>query len=248
MLAFTIKHQCFQVKQGTLFILMCLLSFSSLGTELLPHKATYTANIKKGVSIKGEAVRELKQLNKNQWLYRFDVESFAADIQESSTFELKEGHISPLKYKYKLSPFLASKRKREVTFDWKNKRAHSTYKKKKWTIESIPQNSQDRLSYQLQMLLDVKAGKQEMVFPIAHKGKVKESHFRVLREEPLQTALGTMNSIVVEKVRAKTKKRKTLLWFAKDHAFLLLKMTQVEKDGEEYEINLKSAEVNGISI
>jgi len=248
MLAFTIKHQCFQVKQGTLFFLMCLLSFSSLGTELLPHKATYTANIKKGISIKGEAVRELKQLNKNQWLYRFDVESFAADIQESSTFEWKEGHISPLKYQYKLSPFLASKRKREVTFDWKNKRAYSTYKKKKWTIESIPQNSQDRLSYQLQMLLDVKAGKQAMVFPIAHKGKVKESHFRVLREEPLKTALGTMNSIVVEKVRAKTKKRKTLLWFAKDHTFLLLKMTQVEKDGEEYEINLKSAEVNGVPI
>ena len=87
-----------------------------------------------------------------------------------------------------------------------------------------------------------------MIYPIVHKGKVKDSQFRTLREEPLQTALGKFDSILVEKVRAETKKRKTLLWFAKNHAFLLLKMNQIEKNGDEYEINIKSAEVNGLSI
>ena len=231
-----------------IFFFACLLSFPAISIELIPHKATYTAKIKKGISMNGEAVRELKQLKNGQWVYRFDVNSFVADIEESTTFEWKHEQVIPLKYKYKLSPFLANNRKRAVSFDWKNKQASSTYKNKKWLIEAIPDNSQDRLSYQLQMLMDVKLGKQDMIYAIVHKGNAKESHFRVLREESLQTTLGMMNSIVVEKVRATSKKRKTLLWFAKDHAFFLLKMAQVEKDGEEYEINIKSAEINGIAV
>ena len=198
--------------------------------------------------MKGEAVRELKQLKNGQWLYRFDVKSIAADIKESTTFSWQNNHITPLNYKYKLSPFLASKRKRNVSFNWQQKTVRSSYKDKNWTLEAIPQNSQDRLSYQLQMLVDVKSGKQNMIYPIVHKGRIKDSHFRTLRVEPLKTALGTLNSVLVEKVRAATKKRKTLLWFAKDHAFLLLKMHQIEKDGDEYEINIKSAEINGVII
>lgn len=231
-----------------LLLLSYLLSLSAFSTELLPHKATYTAKIKKGLSMKGAAVRELKQLKNGQWLYRFDVESMAANIKESTTFSWQNDQITPLNYQYKLSPFLASKRKRKVSFNWQQKTARSSYKDKKWTLEAIPVNSQDRLSYQLQMLVDVKSGKQDMIYPIVHKGKITDSHFRVLREEPLQTALGTLNSILVEKVRADTKKRKTLLWFAKDHAFLLLKMNQTEKDGDEYEINIRSAEINGVAI
>jgi len=226
----------------------CLLSLTAISAELLPHTATYTAYIKKGLSMKGEAVRELKQLKSGQWQYRFDVESIAADIKESTTFSWQNDHITPFNYKYELSPFLASKRKRKVSFNWQQNTVRSSYKDKKWTLETIPINSQDRLSYQLQMLIDVKSGKKNMIYPIVHKGKIKDSHFRVLREEPLQTTLGILDSVLVEKVRAEGKKRKTHLWFAKDHAFLLLKMYQIEKDGDEYEINIKSAEVNGITI
>lgn len=231
-----------------LLLLSSLLSLSAFSMELIPHKAHYTANITKGVSMKGEAVRELKQLANGQWLYRFDVESFAADIEESTTFSWQDNHITPNSYKYELSPFLASKRKRKVSFNWQEKTAKSSYKDKEWTLKEIPLNSQDRLSYQLQMLVDVATGKQDMIYPIAHKGKIKDSQFRTLREEPLHTTLGTLNSILLEKVRAGSNKRKTLLWFSKDHAFLLLKMHQIEKDGDEYEINIKSAEINGTAI
>jgi hypothetical protein len=231
-----------------LLLLASLFSLTAISADLLPHKATYTAKIKKGVSMKGEAVRELTQLENGQWLYRFDVDSFAADIKESTTFSWQNNQITPHDYSYKLSPFLASNRKRNVSFNWQQKTVRSTYKNKKWTLDAIPINSQDRLSYQLQMLVDVKSGRQDMIYPVVHKGKIKDSHFKTLREEPLETALGTFDSILVTKVRAETKKRKTLLWFAKDHSFLLLKMNQIEKDGDEYEINIKSAEINGITI
>ncbi|MNJ81708.1 hypothetical protein D3C77_806400 [compost metagenome] len=42
--------------------------------------------------------------------------------------------------------------------------------------------------------------------------------------------------------------RKTVLWFAKDWDFLLVRLHQVEKDGKEYQIMLKEGEVNGKQV
>ncbi|MGH8433524.1 MAG: DUF3108 domain-containing protein, partial [Pseudomonas sp.] len=39
--------------------------------------------------------------------------------------------------------------------------------------------------------------------------------------------------------------RKTVLWFAKDWDYLLVRLHQVEKDGKEYQIMLKDGSVDG---
>ena len=67
-----------------IFPLLFALSFLSQASELVAHKASYTAKIKKGLSIKGKAVRELKKSANGQWLYSFNVHSFVADIDEST--------------------------------------------------------------------------------------------------------------------------------------------------------------------
>jgi len=231
-------------------LLLTVLCFtaSAHAIELVPHQATYTAKIKKGISIKGNAVRELKQLDNGQWLYRFDVESFIADIDESAILAWQDDQVIPYTYNYKLSAFLAKDRKRQVLFDWDKKRATNPLKKKGWIIDSIPKNTLDRLSYQLQLGMDLQAGKQEMVYQIAHKGSLRESRFKVTGEETIQTKLGSVDSILVKKIRDKSSKRKTSLWFSKKHPLLLLRMTQIEKDGEEYEINLQQATIGGVAV
>lgn len=216
--------------------------------ELTPHKATYTAKIKKGISIDGKAVRELRSTGHGQWLYLFNVESFVADIKESVIIEWQDGRVIPQAYKYKLSPFLASNRKRNVYYDWKNKSASGKYKKRKWILKNIPLNTLDTLSYQLQLLMDINAQKKDVYYQVLKKGKISESHFQVKGEETISTKFGKLNSILVTKVRAKSKKRQTFMWFSKDYPMLLLKMTQVEKDGEKYEINIKKATINGKKI
>ena len=60
---------------------------------------------------------------------------------------------------------------------------------------------------------------------------------------------GLIDAIKVERVRDPTKSaRKTVLWFAKDWDFLLVRLHQVEKDGKEYQIMLKEGEVNGRKV
>ena len=183
------------------------LSFSVLAVELKEHEASYIAKIKKGVSLKGKAIRSLKKIDGNKWLYRFEVESIVADIKESTVLT-----------------------------------------EQNQLITSIPNNTYDQLSYQLQLLLDVSNNKTDMTYQLAHKAKLRESQFVVLGEEVIDTQFGKLNSISAKKQRDDDAKRETYLWFSTDYPLLLLKMTQKEKDGEEYEIELSSAVIDGVNI
>jgi len=231
----------------TLFLLLCV-TFNSFASELIPHTASYSAKIKKGISIKGQAVRELKRGKDGQWLYSFNVDSFVADIKETTRLSWHEQHVIPHSYQYKLSAFLARDKRKEVQFDWEKMTATNPLKKHRWSITNIPKHTLDRLSYQLQLGMDLQSGKQEMVYQVAHKGKLRQNHFKVTGEEKINTTLGEVDSITVIKVREKSKKRKTHMWFSKKIPILLLKMIQVEKNGEEYEININHASINGKNV
>lgn len=236
------------LKLSLILYLLFGISFTSQASELVPHKASYTAKIEKGMSIKGKAVRELKKSQNGQWLYSFNVKSFIADIDESTLFSWHDDQVIPHLYNYKLSAFLAQDRRKKVNFDWSEMIAVNPLKKKGWTITDIPNGTLDRLSFQLQLGMDLQSGKQEVFYQVADKGKLRENHFRVTGEEKINTAFGIVPSISVEKVRDKSKKRKTNLWFSKQYPLLLLKMVQVEKDGQKYEINITQASIDGTNI
>lgn len=73
--------------------------------------------------------------------------------------------------------------------------------------------------------------------------------FRVLGEEAVTTMVGTVDAIKVERVRDPTQsKRITVLWFAKDWDYLLVRLQQVEKDGKEYQIILEEGRVNNKAV
>lgn len=228
-----------------LILLLCLFTTTTTqALELVPHRAGYNTNIEKGISLKGDAVRELKKLDDGRWLYRFDIKSFVADIDESVVFTWENDQVIPARYEYELSGMMIKDRLQNVDFDWSTKQAIGKERNSDWRIE-IPKLALDRLGYQLQLLADVQNQKKEMHYQIVHKGKVRPSTFQVMREENINTVFGNVNSIVLEKVREESSKRVTHLWFSKEHPFLLLKMKQIEEDGEEYEIIVKWAEFGG---
>ncbi len=226
--------------RGTFVTLLLILFTASdlLAQTLTPHAASYTARIKKGISMNGTAIRELKPLGEGKWVYRFDVDSTIADIKESVVFDWSGSQVLPTQYNYELSGFFVRDRQQDVQFDWQRQLAKGQHDGKQWQVK-LPPKALDRLGYQLQLLMDVALGKTDMQYEVVHKGKLRDNHFQVIREERIDSVLGEIDSIVVEKVRAPDKKRETLLWFAKDDHSLLLKMTQKEEDGEEYEIILK---------
>lgn len=233
-------------------LLLLGLAIPAHSVDLIPHKAIYKSDIKKGVKIKGTATRELKQLKDNQWLYRFEVESFVADIAESVVFSWEDQRIRPMKYDYLLSGFFIKDRYQKVQFDWESGQAAGKHDGKNWELKLLD-NSIDRLGYQLQLLVDVEKQSLQhspalMNYEIVHRGLNRPSTFEIVGTEQLKTKRGTWETTKVVKKRDKGGKRKTDLWFSKKYPFLLLKMVQIEKDGERYELNLNSAESLGKKI
>jgi hypothetical protein len=85
-----------------------------------------------------------------------------------------------------------------------------------------------------------------MSYQVVDDGEVDTYDFRVLGAEKVDTKAGQIDAIKVERVRDPTQsKRITVLWFAKDWDYLLVRLQQVETDGKEYNIMLLDGKVNG---
>lgn len=223
---------------------------SATAEPLRAHEASYRASITKGISLTGSATRTLAQTNDGHWRYTFVVDSSIATISENSNFTLADSQIIPTSYRYALTGMLLKDRQQTVAFNWQKEQAREQYKDQSWTVP-IQLGLLDRLSYQLQLQTDISQKNRAVdasnaVLPeniyrynVLHKGEVRHYQFKQTARETIDTALGKKQSILVEKVRDKGKARETKLWFDQAPPFALLRMIQVEPDGEAYEINIE---------
>ena len=233
-----------------LLALCLLLSSTAFSNPLNAYKASYHAEIKKGLKLSGEAVRQLSQNKDGSWHYSFNVKTLPANINESTHFTYKDT-VQPLNYEYKLSGMLIKDRKQKVVFNPKTQQLTERYKKQQWQLDFTPE-TQDRLSYQLQLQLDIASfiksadsntSKPPVLdYSVIHKGKFRNYRFQIIEQATIDTPIGTKDTVVVEKLRADQSKRHTRLWFDTSPPYALLRMIQEEEDGERYEINIKKLE------
>ncbi|MFL1466075.1 DUF3108 domain-containing protein [Marinobacter sp. HN1S83] len=209
---------------------------------LLPLKASYNASMDKGISLSGSATRSLTERDDGTWIYRTDVDSFIADIEESLILRWENNRVIPLKYRYKLSGFLIRDRKEAIDFDWDNRVASGHHEGDRFSLE-LEDGTLDPMGHQLQLHQDIRAGKREMEYRVIDKGDYDTDRFAVIDEETLQTDQGEMMTLKAEKVRDDDSKRQTLMWFAPDQEYLLVRLLQVEPDGSRYEIRIDDAEI-----
>lgn len=208
---------------------------------LLPLEVSYKASMEKGVSLKGDARRRLQQRDDGTWLYRTDVDSFIADIDESLIFRWDDGQVVPLSYRYSLSGFLIKDRKQAIDFDWDNRLATGHYRGKAFSLPLEP-GTLDPMGYQLQLRSDIKDGQTEMSYRVIDRGRYDTDRFAVITEEALDKNGKQVSTVKAEKVRGDDSKRTTLMWFATDQDYLLVRLLQIEPDGSEYEIIIDQAQ------
>ncbi|MCS5572009.1 MAG: DUF3108 domain-containing protein, partial [Pseudomonadales bacterium] len=110
----------------------------------------------------------------------------------------------------------------------------------------------DKLSLQHKLSRDIAEFMQsneqpsELSYQIADREKRKTYRFKILNEEVLETPLGPLRTIPVERIRD-NKARQTCFWFAIDHEYLLVKAVQTE-NSRGLELRLVNATVNGVEI
>ena len=225
--------------------LLCLLIYANISLaedEILPFFEVvyklYSDNTKIGLMER----RFYKESNNN---YIFHSQSkttglislFRKDhIIEVSNWMLLNSTFIPLVYKYQHT---GGKKDRdvEINFKWDQKKIINRVNDSTWYMETQV-GILDKLLYQLVIMKDLKSGNIPEKYIIADGGKIKEYSFKKIKEEILETSIGTFNTIKL--ARYKKNKQETYLWCAYDLNFLPVKVITTEKDGRISKAIIKS--------
>jgi hypothetical protein len=213
--------------------------FTFADGALTPFTAEYQANIK-GFAVK--ASRELTNTADGQYILRFRADSWAASIDESATFSVQTERLLTNHYHYLQTTF-GKKREHRLTFNAAEKTISSNDQD---IVTVIPYGDDivyDKLSYQLQLQLDLQNGKDNLHYTISDKGGLKAYNFAIENEEIIDTALGKLNTVKVKVIR-KDSDKITYIWFAKDWHYLLTQLKQYENNKETFALALNTATVN----
>lgn len=234
------------LKKHALLVLFFTLSFSFISHAAeLPQSFSneYTST---AMGFKVTVTHSLTPLDDGTYQMRFFARSWFASIDETSHLRIDEEkqQVIPLHYKYQRR-VLRRDRDAELTFDWDNHTVTNNVQNTTWKMD-ITQRVQDKLSYQLQLQLDLLNNKKDLVYQIADGGRLKEYGFETVGEEVLETPLGKVSTIKVKRSR-ENDDRVTHAWLAKDWNYLLVRLQQ-EEDGDAYTIYLGKAQINGKTI
>lgn len=192
------------------------------------------------------AQRSLRYQEDGTALLSFEADSAIAGLQEISKLTINNNIVKPLQYRY-LRTGLFNEPDRNQIFDWQNKKIingdNQSIFEGHWHDQV-----QDNLSYNLQASIDLVMGKTQFNYPVFDRKKVKNFTFQMIGFESLNTPVGTLRTVKIEQLEKKKSKKKTYIWFAKDYDFLLVRLQQTQKDGQNYQIDLTSAKINGKTL
>lgn len=230
----------------SLLLLSALFALPAQAFEWLPFSASYTADYK-SAPFSGTAERSLVKLRNGDWELRFEGAMLVASLSERSRWRPDQGIVQPLRYRYSRKG-LGSSKTVEQDFDWDTRQVLGMRKGRAFRVP-LHRGLLDRSSLQLALQQDVANGKSAMTYQVLDETDVETHDYRVLGEEGVRTRAGVVRAIKVERVRDPGQsRRQTLLWFAPEWNYLLVRLHQRENDGKEYQIMLKSGEVNGERI
>lgn len=223
-------------------IALSLGASSLMAAELIPFTASYAADMKR-IPVNGEATHSLTSNDDGTWNLSFNAGMFVARLSEQSTLRLEDDRVLPLTYKYERRG-LGRSRETTQTFDWENQQVTGVHKEEAFSFPTEP-GLLDKTTYQLALQRDLMAGKTDMHYRVVDGDNIDDYHFRVTGDRRVTTRAGQFDAVEVERVRDADANRETTLWFAKDFNYLLVRLTQVETDGQQYRIMLKEATLNG---
>lgn len=197
------------------------------------YSARYTA------SYNGLPVKTLRQFSRdgNRYVLSTKAENFLGKIIEEERFDVSaQGEILPLSYKYNRAIF-GKVRTEQTLFKATDNLAINTYKGK--TVEfPLEKSLLAPLSYQVKMRQDLRAGKKSFHYRVVYRNHIKDYHYGIIREEVIDSPIGKLNTIVLQRIREDSE-RETYLWLAISLDYLPVKLIQKE-DGETHEMLIES--------
>tara|TARA_B110000879_G_C11174897_1_gene515467 strand:+ start:1915 stop:2754 length:840 start_codon:yes stop_codon:yes gene_type:complete len=207
------------------------------------YRASYTAQFS-GLNI--NAVQKLEEIEPGIYRESLTAKNFIGQVNEQTTFRVSaDQQLFPIQYSYDRSVF--GKDRSEVqSYDWENRTV--AYKKDGKTNSELALEAGylDMITHRLQLRRDLNSGKQIFSYPVISRGKLKQYDYKVVSEQILQTTIGPLNTVKVERV-IKEGDKTVNVWLATDWDYLVVKLEQ-SKDKDGHHLELRSATINNITI
>jgi hypothetical protein len=170
----------------------------------------------------------------NEYLYQ--VESQAKGIArllqsnratEKSRFIVNADGLTPVRYEFDGGSGKDSDRS-AIDFDWERSTASSVHEGEPAELR-IETHIKDRLSADLQTVLELRAGEMPEAQHIAYRNSIRSYDLIQSGEETITVPAGTFKTVKFLRHREDSK-RSTMIWFAVDAGFLPIRIEQRKND------------------
>lgn len=190
----------------------------------------------------GDSNRALTRQDPDSWTYKSYTEpkgvaaAFVADkVNETSKIRMVNNRFQPEFYDYHQYGG-KDKVKFRLDFDWQANKLSNSYKNETFPLEA---ETHDLLSFQIQLMSDLQAGKKSVSYTIADKKRIDTYHLKLSKTEQIETPLKSFSTIklISNKIRNKLQ---FIFWCAPELDYLPVKVLRVDKKGRKSVMLLKS--------
>jgi hypothetical protein len=192
-----------------------------------------------GIPFSINAERTLRPVGNGQWEMQIRARNMLGEIRETTRFNWAGQCLPQSVYYGNYRRGFGREREAALVLDQRNDLATLTRNGEFSREFEIGARTTDILSQTLALQCLLQRGESgTTTLDVASERRREPMAYRRLGEERVRTAAGRFNAVKLERVRDDDSGRRTLLWFAPELDYTLVKMIQDNGD-DEYELELK---------
>jgi hypothetical protein len=225
-------------------------SAAAVEPALRPYDARYA--VYRNGKLTGKAEVSLRKRGE-RWIMRSEgsgthglARILAARDTEEVFGRLLEGHFRPERYS-RHTRVAGIDHFWFVTFDWKESRVSITHDGDDPLVLDMVGQSLDPLSLKLEMRQRLSQPGTPLQFQMVEEDEIDEQNFRLLPTEWMETSLGCLRTVPVEKIRENSK-RFTRAWHAPDLGFVEVRIEHGKVGGNHHEMRITELSFEGAEV
>lgn len=229
----------FDFRVGAAALLLALFCCSGLSAEWRPYQARYevyrngklTGQLQVTYKQEGDRWSMSSEGSGTRGMARF----LRAEENEYAEGDFDSGRFRPVSYTY-YKRVAGNEHSWTAGFDWGNGTVDITRGNKILTLETGP-DTVDALTIKLELQRRLKDRDPNLTFMLVDEDKVKEMVFRVLGPENVETQLGCLQTIAVERIHLGST-RFSRSWYAPELDFILVRLDHGKGNGDDIEMRI----------
>jgi hypothetical protein len=132
-----------------------------------------------------------------------------------------------------------------LIFNWETAHVKNVSIADPWQTK-MPEGTLDKLVMQLALLFELRDGRTEFQYPVAHQGRIKQYRFKQTGKEKIELPMGEYNALIVE--RLDEDRDTTRFWSVPELNYFPVRFLKHKKSGVKKELLLREVKFIGQEV